>query len=374
MRDDKGQFSSPDDKQISEEMQKLLQEYITSLQQQKQDTAQSTIETRKREVRYWFAFCESNGINPLAATTSDVRGYLQTITHLSDTTVGSYYRSVQSFYSIVSNDQANDKLELGHGHPCGNNEINLRDDYRIFESSAEYRRQHHVSADEIDGARNTDNDVLALKPDAVRQLFNNAPGARRETQLRNEIAIRLNWYTGCRSVELSRLRVENVDWDACTINVKSAKLNPDQHPSLIRRDVCFPEKFKIQLKRWCTDVRHSHSTYADRESGAILVTTHSDSMQPAHINDIVKEAARNAEIQRPLRPPSPAHNEDIEEWLVTTHRIRRSAISYWVNDCAEIDLHQARRLAGHANIEQTMDYVEPDPQQLAKDYQQAMNS
>ena len=96
-------------------------------------------------------------------------------------------------------------------------------------------------------------------------------------------------------------------------------------------------------------------------------------MPGIQINNVVKQAAENAGIQRPLRPINPEPNEEVKEWFVTTHRIRRSAISHWVNDCEELDLHQVRRIAGHAKIQQTMDYVEDDDDQIGDDYQRAMS-
>ena len=374
MRNNKGQYTSPESKQIPSEMEELLGLYLNSLQQQKPRTTKSTVDTRRREVRYWLAFCESNDITPLAATTDDIKGYIQANNDLADTTIGSYYRSIQSFYSIVENDAVDDRLELVNGHPCKNKDsINLKDDYDIHENKAEYKLQHDLAGQELDGVRNG-SEVLALPPDQIKRLFDNVPGKRPESRLRNEIAIRLNWYTGCRSVELSRLAIDNIDWDDCSIDVRSAKLNVKEHSSLIRRDVYFPEEFRLQLKRWCERVRHSFSTAAEPNSGKILVTTQNDEMQGPQINDIVKQAAHNAEIQRPLRPVNPGPDEEIKEWFVTTHRIRRSAISHWVNDCESLDLHQVRRIAGHARIEQTMEYVEDDDDQIVSDYQKAMES
>ena len=83
MRNDKGQYSTPEDKQISQDMEELLGLHLKSLQQQKDGTKESTVTTRRREVRYWLAFCESNDIDPLAATTEDVKGYIQVNSHLS---------------------------------------------------------------------------------------------------------------------------------------------------------------------------------------------------------------------------------------------------------------------------------------------------
>lgn len=372
-RNEKGQYTSPADKQISQEMEELLGLYLTSLRQQKDGTKESTVKTRRREVRYWLAFCESNNINPLAATTDDVKGYIQVNSHLADTTRGSYYRSVQSFYSIVENDAAEDRLELENGHPCKDRDtINLKDDYNIHENKAEYKLQHDLAAEDVDGVREGSSDILALKPDQIELLFDSVPGKTPEARLRNEIAVRLNWYTGCRSVELSRLDIDQIKWKECKINVRSAKLNAKEHSDLIRRDVYFPEEFRFQLKRWCERVRHSFSSAAEPNSGKILVTTHNDEMPGPQINDVVKQAARNAGIQRPLRPANPGPDEGVEEWFVTTHRIRRSAISHWVNDCDSLGLHQVRRIAGHARIEQTMNYVEDDDDQIAADYQKAM--
>ncbi len=374
MRDEKGQYSTPDDKSISADLEELLGLYLDSLTGQKKGTADSTVTTRRREVRYWLAFCESNGIDPLAAETSDVRGYIQNNTNLADTTVGSYYRSVQSFYSVVENDEAHEQLVLTKGHPCPDkNTIDLKNDYRIYENQSEYKRQHSLSPRNIDGARSPSNDILALLPEQVEKLFENVPGSEQQTRLRNEIVVRLAWYTGCRSDELSRMKVENIDWDNCLVNVRSAKLNPEEHPDLIRRDVCFPAGFRFQLKRWCERVRHGFCGVADPDKGPILVTTHSDEMQPTQINNIIKSAARNADVQRPLRPADPEPNDEVQEWFVTSHRIRRSAITHWVNDVESLDLHQVRRLAGHARINQTMQYVEDDDEQLISDYQRGMD-
>lgn len=373
MRDEKGKYSTPDDKSISSDHEELLGLYLESLKQQKTGTSDSTVTTRRREVRYWLAFCEENNITPLEAETSDVKAYIQENSDLADTTRGSYYRSVQSFYSIVENDQLHDRLELVNAHPCKDRDtIDLKGDYGIHENRSEYRRQHTKAARAPSSARETEGNVLALPPSDARELFNHVPGKTPETRLRNEILLRLSWYTGCRSDELSRMRIERINWDDCSINIRSAKLNAKEHPNLVRRDVIFPAAFRLQLRNWCERVRHAFSAAAPPEEGRILVTTHSGEMQPTQINAVIKEAARSAGVQRPLRPPDPTSDQEVKEWFVTSHRIRRSAITHWVNDVDELDIHQVRRLAGHARIEQTMQYVEPDDEQLVIDYQRGM--
>jgi len=370
MRDDKGRYVTPEDKELSEEMEELRGQYLASLTSQKTETSDRTWDTRRREVGYWLQFCDVNGIDPLAAEESDVRGYIQGITDLADMTVHSYFTSVQSFYSIIMNDAVDDELELVNdsGHPCDG--ISLTEDYDISRT-AEYKRQNVVSAGDIDNTRDN-NDLIALRPDAIEELFDAIPGKRRETKLRNEIIVRLSWYTGCRSVELSEMYIDNVDWEKCLINIRSAKIDPSENPGLARRNVVFPEEFMLTLKRWCMRVRHSFSGAVTPKEGRILCTTHSAEMQPSNINDIIKETARNAGLQRPLRPPDPGPDETVEEWFVTSHRLRRSAISHWVNDIDTIDINQARLLAGHAQLSQTIDYVEDDDDSLVEDYQAGM--
>ncbi|GAB7091373.1 hypothetical protein JCM18237_16440 [Halorubrum luteum] len=374
MRNDKGQYSTPDDKSISSESEELLGLYLESLKQQKTGTAESTITTRRREVRYWLAFCEDNEIDPLKAETSDVRGYIQINNKdLADTTIGSYYRSVQSFYSIIQKDEVYDELELPKGHPCKDSDtIDIKETYSIHENVAEYRLQHTKAGSTPGDARETDGDVLALQPHDVEKLFDNVPGKTPETRLRNDIILRLSWYTACRSDELSRMRVGKIDWNECSIEIRGAKLNPKEHGGIINRKVYFPESFRFELKRWVERVRHAYSATVEPEEGRLLVTTRSGEMQPTHISNIIKQAAREAGIQRPLRPINPDTNEDVKEWFVTAHRIRRSAITHWVNDIDALDLHQVQRLAGHARIEQTMQYVEPDDDQLRRDYHRGM--
>jgi integrase/recombinase XerD len=372
MRDDKGRYVTPEDEKLSEEMEELRGRYLASLTSQKTDTNNRTWDTRQREVGYWLKYCSDNGINPLKAEESDVRGYIQGITHLGDLTVHSYFTSIQSFYSIIINDAADETLKLANSgeHPCDG--ISLKEDYEISRTP-EYKQQQVISATDLDNARDN-KDVIALRPDAVEQLFDAVPGKRRETQLRNEVIVRLSWYTGCRSIELSRMRIENIDWDRCIINIESAKIDPSENPGLARRNVVFAKEFRLTLRRWCERVRHSFSSAVTPEEGRILCTTHSDEMQRTDINDVIKKTARKAGLQRPLRPANPGPEDTVKEWFVTSHRLRRSAISHWVNDIDTIDINQARLLAGHAQLSQTIDYVEDDSDSLAEDYQRGMQT
>lgn len=372
MRDDSGQFSTPADKSITDESEHILGAYVDSLTGQKPSTSDTTVVTRRREVRYWLAFCEEYDIDPLAATESHVRSYIQAIIGdgLADTTIGSYFRSVQSFYSIVSQDSLNDELRLSNGHPTPNKRIgiDLTNDYGVYENTAEYQLQNKTSPDSLEGVRESSTDVL-LAPQTVEKLFDSVPGKSPEQRLRNEIGIRLLWYTACRGVEVTRLKIGAINWERCSISLKSAKINPKENPELARRLVFFPREFKTTLRRWVERVRHSHSSGATKGEGNILVSNRSDSMDSTTLNRVVKQAAANAGVQKPLRPSDGDTDSEqgVDEWLVTSHRLRRSSISHLVNDTS-LNIDQVRRIAGHSSIEMTKTYVESSNEGLADEY------
>jgi|AKVG01.1.fsa_nt_gi integrase/recombinase XerD len=358
-RNDKGQFTS--DISLSKELNRIVDTYIESLSEQK-DSKPKTLDTRRTEVKYWLSFIDNRGIDPFEAKEEHVRAYIQDKSGLAGTTLSSYYASVSSFYSILNNDQLHESFANINHHPCEN--INLAQDYSIYNQS-EYQKEQKLNNDK--------DSIITIPKEDIERIISSVEGEQQTRQMHSCI-IRLIYYTGCRADEISRMKVKNIDWDNCAINIRSSKLNAKQHEDLIRRDVIFPESFKYELKRWAEHVRPSYSSYASK-SEYLFLSHQSPQLNPSSITDIVKDSAHranekyNEQIQKPLRPANPEPSETVQEWLVTPHRLRRTAISHWVNNCDDIAIHQARRLAGHAQIEQTLEYVEEDKEQLRKDYQ-----
>lgn len=356
-RDDGGKFAS--ETSLSEDNKEIIKGYAKSLQQIKPNTKQSTIDRRTTEIRYWLEFCETHDINPLEADKEEVQAYIQSITDKANTTILSYFASVSSFYSIATVDKLNDKFNDIYQNPCS--DINLRRDYDIY-STSEYKRRQ---------AKNTDESITTIPVQDIEKAISEATGTG-QTRIRNQIIIRLLFYTAVRTDELVRIKTENINWDDCTINVRSSKIKQEENPNIYRRDVIFPEKFKYQLRRWVENIRPSYSKYSD-QSPYLFLTSQSEQISKNTINQIVKESAEKADVQQPLNPPNPASKSDVKEWLFTPHRIRRTAISYWVNKCESIDLHHARKIAGHAQIQRTMSYVDTDDDELREAYQKDMS-
>jgi len=303
-----------------------------------------------------LAWCEENGVDARNASEDDVKGYIKSIRNeKAGTTVSSYFTSIRVFYRELSESVDIDELEFDE---LPTPELNIDDEYDINQTP-EFVKIHKVERE---------SDIIAIEPSTIRKLFDHVPGQNPLTKLRNTVLVKLNWFTACRADELTRMEVDSIDHEDCTITIESSKLNSDDHPDLHIRDMCYPEDLDYQLQRWIKK-RETYSKYAE-QSPYLFLTTHNPQMKPAHVNSIVKEAAHDAEVQKPLRPKDPTLiPEDVDEWLITSHRIRRAAISHWVNNCDSIDLHQARRMAGHSNIERTMAYLEPDKRKLIQDYQ-----
>ncbi|ELZ67040.1 integrase [Haloferax prahovense DSM 18310] len=163
------------------------------------------------------------------------------------------------------------------------------------------------------------------------------------------------WQTALRSDELSRIRIDNIDFEERDIKIRSSKLNKKDHPRLYHRHVWWEKNLDQLMFKWLETHRSRSSKYAE-ESPYLFLTTHSEQMRPSHISRIVKEAAHAAGIQEPLTRES---SGAVEQWLITGHRLRHSRITQLVNE-TDMDLNWVRMMAGHAKIDTTLQYVRED--------------
>jgi len=190
----------------------------------------------------------------------------------------------------------------------------------------------------------------------VEKVLEHPPGT--DTQLRNRLILHLFWQTALRSDELSRVRADNVDLDEREIKVRSSKLNPEDHPKLYRRYVWWEPNLDYLMHRWWQE--------RDDESEFLLHGERGDQLNSAYLSRIVKRAAEEAGVQEPLTMDK---NGNIHQYLWTAHRMRHARISYLANK-TDMDLHLVRMFAGHAKLETTMTYVEPDWEETRSQYRQ----
>lgn len=335
----------------------------------------STIERLNAGVRVWLYWCEQNDVDPLLATESDVKAYIKwnLVNERAQTTITRRIGSVSKYYHHLKNDA--DAEWLIERNPTA--EINLRRDFNI-KNNAEYVRALH---------RDDRQDIISVSPEKIAKLADHVPGEKPETRTRNELIIRMLWATACRADELSRMRIDNIDWEKNEIRIRSSKLNFEDHPDLYHRKVWWDDNLTMLLRRWHDSHRSKFSKYAEadgeldengkplnrwEESPYLFLSTHGIQMKPSTISRIVKEAGFNADIQEPLLKDS---DGTVKQWLYTAHRIRHSRITWLANDANNgegMELNSLRMMAGHAKFDTTLDYVKSDWGTARERYKKAM--
>jgi len=298
----------------------------------------SSYETRERGVRAWLYWCEENGIDPLQVDEGDVYSYVKDLnTEYADTTIAARVSSVTVFYEWgISDPEITTEIEE---NPTS--DLNLKERFSIDQQTPEY-----IKVLRRKGQKN----VKALPKERIENLFPHAG----TPSTRNELLIRLMWQTALRSDEVARIKLDNINWDDREIRIRSAKLNPEDHPDLYHRYVYWKPNLDLLMKEWVEGERKELGPYHN-ESEYLFLTDQNPQMRPSHISRIVKEAAFEAGEQEPMGTDGNGNTR----WLITGHRIRHSAISYWANE-TDLDLHLIRKVAGHAKLDTTMDYVTTD--------------
>jgi integrase/recombinase XerD len=335
-RNDKGQFTSSFD--LTSEYEEFFADYggwVTA----SVDT-QTTIDRLKAGVKAWLYWCQENGVAPLDADEDSVNAYIRWMIRedFADTTITRRFASVSKYYHFVSTDP---RVDADIGNPTA--DISLPRDHNIKNTSEYYRV--------LD--REGRKDIVAPSFDQLKPIFDHVPGEKEFTQTRNELICRLLWQTAVRSVELSRIRMDNITWDDRDIELRSAKLNRDDHPDLYYRHVWWEPNLDYLMRRW-----ESKRAEVDpnEESPYLFIGEQGGQLEPSTISGFVKEAAFNADIQEPLVRDT---NGSVQQWLYTAHRLRHSRITHLANE-TDLDLNYLRMMAGHAKVETTLTYVETD--------------
>jgi integrase/recombinase XerD len=303
-------------------------------------------QTRERGVRAWLHWCERERVDPLQVSDGDIHSYITDLnTEYADTTIASRVSSVTVFYDWAISEPDVDTVV--DENPTA--DLNLKDRFGVDSQTPQY-----IKVLRRKGQKN----VKALPKERVESLF---PHAGRPS-VRNELLVRLLWQTALRCDEVSRIKLDNIDWDNRQIRVRSSKLNPDDHPDLYHRYVYWEPDLDLLMKEWVEGERKELGPYHN-ESEYLFLTDQSPQMRPSHISRIVKEAAFEAGEQEPMGKDGNGHTR----WLITGHRIRHSAISHWANE-TDIDIHLIRKVAGHAQLDTTMDYVTTDWETVRKSF------
>lgn len=189
-------------------------------------------------------------------------------------------------------------------------------------------------------------DYVAITREEVEELWHddNLPSP----SLRNEIAIRLLWYTGIRTSEIVRIKIDHIDRDEGRIRIYAPKTDD-------YRDVWYPpNRMEPLLNEWLQYRRGDLSSLAD-ESEYLLLTHQSPQMRASHVSRIVKDASRNAGSNMVMYVDAAGK----KRWKVTGHTLRHSFATYHANKLGT-PIHILQDVMGHEKIETTRKYITKD--------------
>lgn len=314
-----------------------------------------TFEQWRSGTKRWFNWCAENSVDARSATRDEVIDFIRDTNHLADHTRASAFTAILALYSWWI--EGTQGLSMDE-NPCADIDLG---EYVDRGSSKYYRILGEEGKKEL----------KAPSKATIESLFEYASKPGAPSEMRNVVILRLMWDTAARCDEISRMKVDSIDWEDQSIEVRSSKLKPSQ--DLYYRKVFFSDETKRFLEMWCGGGRESfHVDHADSEY--LFFTTQKEQMRSSHISRLVKEAAiRHDE--------APETDEDIQlklytdaagnsRWLITGHRIRHARISYLCNE-AEMRLNNIRMMAGHEKLETTMKYITTDWDTVRDDFHES---
>lgn len=344
-RNDDGEFTS--DAEVTE-YRAIFDNYSGWLAAHTDNTR--TVTRRKAGAKHWLIWCEENGTDPFTAGPTDIRTWIedQKADDIAGTTISSRFASISKFYRwlITDSDTDTDIQEV----PTEDVDPERYD----VDNSAEYVKIVH---------RQGRNDIIAPSYSEIQELFDVTTGRTDFIRVRNELICRLLWQTALRGDELSRVRVDNIDFDNRSITVRSAKLDRETHPDLYHRQTFYEENVDYLLHRYL-DKREE---IANDDNPYLIVGNRGGQLKAPTISRIVKDTAHEAEKQEPLTTNA---DGTVKQWLYTAHRLRHARITYLANK-TDLDLNFIRMIAGHAQIETTLGYVNADWDEAQKAFHDA---
>ncbi|UPV73731.1 tyrosine-type recombinase/integrase [Halorussus limi] len=177
-----------------------------------------------------------------------------------------------------------------------------------------------------------------LEPDEIRELANNVPSPIP----RNDLIVRLLYHTGLRRGELVNIQLDDLDTERRTIDVHAEKTHQN-------RTVRYQSSLDTAMTRWLNVERKALATAG---SDYLFPTSHSERIDPNHVNRMIKKAADNAGLQKYLYTDAQDNDHD----RITAHVIRHSYAVQCIKN--GMDTRRLQKLMGHSKIETTEKYLQ----------------
>lgn len=313
------------------------------------DYKPTTIQGNLSNAKSWLQYCEDNDIPVDTASETEITRYLRrTQGRLSDSGLSNMTTAIRKWYDWL--------VEVDYRDTDPTENIVLSELFNSYNPGTSQRQKalnERTAPDELTVISSEDVDSMAKHCGSPRT--------------RNELLIRLMFQSTMRPVEVSNARIDNIDWNDRSIHIKTAKADPDHQ--FYRRFVYWHRDLDALMHRWCGDggEREAYSTHSG--SPYLFLTRKKSYMRSTYVSRIVREAAKRAGVQQELGETARQVKQNREDeskpdgtplYQVSGHELRRASITHYVNNVDELDVHEVQALAGHEDIQQTIDYVSED--------------
>lgn len=192
--------------------------------------------------------------------------------------------------------------------------------------------------------------IFALENEGVEELAEHVPGPTG----RNKLLVHLMYHTGVRAQELADMKLANIDRDERKVMVYSQKLDSDHSLADPWRPVWYGQSVEKYMTRYL-DFGGRDGIYTAEDSPYLFCTQKSERLSENRVNEIVREAATNADMQEVMYQDTAGRDRH----LITSHTLRHSFAYECMqsNDGGRIDLKTLAELMGHQDTSTTEKYL-----------------
>lgn len=291
--------------------------------------AETTVRSTRSDLKQFSAFLDEWDLSVANCTWDDLEEYLYQMKEedYSDHTIRNRYQSINQLYQYLQ------RKDIVDHNPADEVEI------REFASRKNKREEKTMEK------------RVWLTREEINQLVDAAP----QPVVRNRCIILFMYYTACRRSEVSKVKLENMDFDQRKAKVK----NPKTEKIITVR---WQENLDPLLRTWVEQYRPAHLTAS--ESPYLFVTEQAESIAPNHISRMIRNAAENAGIQEILYEDKAGNKRR----KVTSHALRHSFAVHWLQPPNKGSLEELKEILAHKDVTTTQIYADMVGDQVDESY------
>lgn len=309
-------------------MHARMQEFLDILQGT--NKAASTVNEYRKGLVIYSEWLDRQGMDLIDVSPRDIQRYLAYLKAEKDyahNTIRLKFAAVSQFYrDVVDNDEL---------------DADPTEKVRLAEYAPKVTRKEEVLKTKR----------VWLPKDELKALVENVPAPT----LRNRLVVLMQYYTGLRRQEISDIKIGDLDRENRQVQVrgKRGKINTAH----------WQPRLDGLLTAWLDGGYRNASPYA-RQSDRLFLTESSPQISGSRLNDIVKEAAKNAGIQEVLYVDAGGKRQS----KVTSHILRHSFAMHYLQNGGSIE--GLSKLLAHSSVTTTEIYGEILDERASDEYEQ----